>query len=178
MAEFSRTSVPESELAELVYAELRQLAARYMRRERKNHTLQPTALVNETWTRLGAGPGVNLQNKTHFLAIASLCMRQVLVDHARRRHADRRGGTEHYQVGLEEGLVSEQKDVIDLFALNELLDRLKTFDERACRIVEMRFFGGLSFEEIADLLKISSRTVTRDWNMARAWLHSELANTR
>jgi RNA polymerase sigma factor (TIGR02999 family) len=153
----------ESELAELVYQELRRLALLFMRRERGNHTLQPSALVNEAWERLAEQPNISWQDRNHFFAVAANCMRNVLVDYARRRRATKRGGDKR-QVTLH-----------DLLALNEALDGLKALDARACQIVEMHFFGGLSFEEIAQVLHISARTVGRDWDMARRWLHNQLA---
>jgi len=167
----------EGQLAVLVYSELRRLASRYMRRERGSHTLQPTALVNEAWVRLGDGQHVPWQSRAHFFAVASNCMRQILVDHARKRRSAKRGGGRH-QVTLEEGFLKDQNKVLDLLVLHDALERLKALDARACRIVEMHFFGGLSFEEMAEVLQVSSRTVTRDWNMARAWLHGELSSPR
>jgi RNA polymerase sigma factor (TIGR02999 family) len=159
-----------------VYGELRRLAAIHMRRERGNHTLQATALANEVWAQIAGGPNVEWQNRAHFFAIASLHMRQILVDHARKRSAAKRGGDQP-AVTLQDNLIGEQSNLVDLLVLNEALDRLKTFDERACRIVELHFFGGLSFDEMALVLGVSARTVKRSWSMARAWLHSQLAKT-
>lgn len=177
LAEFSHGNRNvESELAALVYSELRRLASAYMRRERGNHTLQPTALVHEAWVRLADGPTVAWQNRTHFFAIASHHMRQILVDHARKRRAAKRGGVQQ-QITLQDHLAGEQRNLVDLLVLNEALDRLKSLDPRACRIVELHFFGGLSFEEMALVLEVSVRTIKRDWSMARAWLHSELAKS-
>jgi RNA polymerase sigma factor (TIGR02999 family) len=164
----------ESELAELVYQELRRLALLFMRRERGNHTLQPSALVNEAWERLAEQPNISWQDRNHFFAVAANCMRNVLVDYARRRRATKRGGDKR-QVTLHDHLLAGQERVVDLLALNEALDGLKALDARACQIVEMHFFGGLSFEEIAQVLHISARTVGRDWDMARRWLHNQLA---
>ncbi len=177
LAEFSHGNKGvESELASLVYGELRRLAAIHMRRERGNHTLQATALANEVWAQIAGGPNVEWQNRAHFFAIASLHMRQILVDHARKRSAAKRGGDQP-AVTLQDNLIGEQSNLVDLLVLNEALDRLKTFDERACRIVELHFFGGLSFDEMALVLGVSARTVKRSWSMARAWLHSQLAKT-
>jgi RNA polymerase sigma factor (TIGR02999 family) len=145
-----------------------------MRRERANHTLQPTALVNEAWLRLVEQPEVNWKNRAHFFGVASLVMRQILVDHARRRKADKRGGTQQ-QVTLEEPLIAAANNSVDVLALHELLERLNDFDPRASRVVEMHFFGGLSFEEMAEVLQVAVRTVKRDWRMARAWLRDELS---
>jgi RNA polymerase sigma-70 factor, ECF subfamily len=178
LAEFSRgNKAVESDLVELVYGELRRLASRYMRRERGNHTLQPTALVNEAWARLNDGLHVEWQSRAHFFAVASNCMRQVLIDHARKRRSAKRGGVQH-QITLDANLIGPQENLIDLLTLNEVMDRLKVFDERACRIVQMHFFGGLSFEEMAEVLNLSSKTVSRDWNMARKWLNNELSKKR
>src|ERR1035438_4349472 len=149
LAEFSHGNRNvESELAALVYSELRRLASVYMRRERGNHTLQPTALVHEAWVRLADRPNVAWQNRAHFFAIASHHMRQILVDHARKRRAAKRGGVQH-QITLQDNLLGEQRSLVDLLALNEALERLNALDPRACRIVELHFFGGLSFEEMA-----------------------------
>jgi RNA polymerase sigma factor (TIGR02999 family) len=178
LAEFSHGNRDvEDELAALVYGELRRLASAHMRRERANHTLQPTALVHELWARLADGRTVAWQNRTHFFAIASHHMRQILVDHARRRSAAKRGGGGR-QITLEAHLLGEERNLVDLLALNEALDRLKAIDQRAYRVVELHFFGGLSFEEMALVLKVSDRTIKRDWRMARAWLHSQLAESQ
>jgi RNA polymerase sigma factor (TIGR02999 family) len=177
LAEFSHGNRNvESELAALVYSELRRLASVYMRRERGNHTLQPTALVHEAWVRLADRPNVAWQNRAHFFAIASHHMRQILVDHARKRRAAKRGGVQH-QITLQDNLLGEQRSLVDLLALNEAIEGLNALDPRACRIVELHFFGGLSFEEMALVLEVSVRTVERDWGMARAWLHNELAKS-
>jgi RNA polymerase sigma factor (TIGR02999 family) len=178
LAEFSHGNKQvESELAERVYGELRRLASAYMRRERGNHTLQPTALVNEAWARLAEGPTVAWKNRAHFFAIASHTMRQVLVDHARKRGASKRGGVQQ-QVAFNDNLLAEQRSLVDLLVLNDALERLEALDPGACRIVELHFFGGLSFEEMALVLEISTRTIKREWSMARAWLHNELAKSR
>jgi RNA polymerase sigma-70 factor, ECF subfamily len=166
----------ESELAALVYEELRRLASAYMRRERRNHTLQPTALVNEIWGQLANQPNIAWQGRAHFFAIASCHMRRILVDRARARNAARRGGAQQ-QVALQDHLIAEEHNVIDVIALNEALEGLEALDPRACRIVELHFFGGLSFEEMALVLGVSTRTVKRDWSMARRWLRNELATS-
>jgi RNA polymerase sigma factor (TIGR02999 family) len=166
----------EERLIPLIYGELRRAAARQMRRERANHTLQPTALVNEAWLRLVEQPEANYRNRAHFFGVASRLMRQILVDHARKRRADRRGGTQQ-QVTLEEPLLAAENTSIDVLALHELLDRLQEFDPRASHVVEMHFFGGLSFEEMAEVLHVAVRTVKRDWHMARAWLRDELSKS-
>lgn len=163
----------ESRLIPQVYAELRRLAARYMQNERRNHTLQPTALVNEAYVRLVQQPEVAWQGRAHFFAVAAQVMRHVLVDHARARRAGKRGGAQH-QITLTDGAMIQQSQPIDVIALHEAMERLAAIDARQSRIVELRFFGGLSIEEIAQILEVSERTVKRDWNMARAWLHGEL----
>src|SRR5277367_929770 len=138
----------ESQLIPQVYAELRRLAARYMRAERGNHTLQPTALVNEAYTRLVQQPQVPWQSRAHFFATASQLMRHILVDHARKRQAGKRGGVQR-QVTLDEAILQSQERTVDVLILNEALERLAQFDPRQARIVELHFFGGLTFEEIA-----------------------------
>jgi len=174
LSEWSRGNrAVESELAAVVYAKLHRLAAAYMRRERGNHTLQPTALVAEAWERLADGPAVVWQNRAHFFAMASCQMRAILVDHARKRKTAKRGGGRR-QVELHDNLIKEDRSLVDILALDEALNRLKAFDARACRIVELHFFGGLSFEEMALVVGISARSVQRDWSMARAWLQKEL----
>ncbi len=177
LAEFSYGNRQvESELAALVYREMRRLASSYMRRERGNHTLQPTALVHEAWERLAEGPPIAWQNRAHFFAIASHQMRQILVDYARKRNAAKRGGPRQ-PVTLHDHLLGEQRNLIEVLALNEALERLEVFDPRACRIVELHFFGGLTFDEMSHVLGISSRTIKNDWSMARAWLRNELAKS-
>ena len=164
----------EAQLTPLIYRELRRLAAGYMRRERSNHTLQATALVNEAWIRLIQQPHMTWQSRAHFFGIASKLMRQILVDHARRRSAAKRGvGAK--QITLTDGLAATPGDLMDVLVLDDALQRLGVIDARAAQIVEMHFFGGLSFEEMAVVLDVSTRTVKRDWRMARAWLHSDLA---
>ena len=164
----------EAQLIPQVYGELRRLAARYMRHERGNHTLQPTALVNEAYARLVQQPPVAWQSRAHFFATASHLMRHILVDHARKRLAGKRGGVQR-QVTLSEAVLQAENHTIDVLVLNQALDRLAELDSRQARIVELHFFGGLNFEEIAEVLDISERTVKRDWSMARAWLKGELS---
>lgn len=161
-----------SDLMPLIYKELHVIAARHMRHERQNHTLQSTVLVHEAFLQLAGTNKVDWQSRAHFFALASRAMRRVLVDHARGVNADKRPGA-HQQVDLDSGLGASE-NIVDLLALNEALDRLATWDERQSQIVEMRFFAGLDFEEIAEVMGISERTAKRDWTMARAWLHTEL----
>ena len=158
----------------LVYDELRRLAASALRRERTGHTLQPTALVHEAFLRLASSPDTPWESHAHFVAIAARVMRRVLVDHARRRRAVKRG-TGDVRVPLDDVDVPETILDVDLVALDEALAHLATFDERQARIVELRFFGGLSVPETAVLIGASERTVKRDWQIARAWLTRELS---
>ena len=166
----------ESRLIPHVYGELRRLAAHYMRSERGNHTLQPTALVNEAYTRLVQQPQIPWQNRAHFFATASHLMRHILVDHARARRAGKRGGLQQ-QVTLDDALLPSPERTMDVLILDEALENLAQFDPRQARIVELHFFGGLTFAEIALVLKLTERTVKRDWSMARAWLKGELSKS-
>jgi RNA polymerase sigma factor (TIGR02999 family) len=165
----------ESRLMKLVFDDLRRIARHHLRSERRDHTLQPTALVNEAYLRLVDSPPENWQNRAHFFATASRLMRHILVDYARRRNASKRGGT-RLQVTLREDLVQTKISSWDVLAVNEALQGLMQLDPRQARIVEMHFFGGMGFEDIAQLLGISDRTVKRDWSMARAWLKCELSD--
>jgi len=164
----------EAKLVPLIYAELRRLAASYMRRERPDHTLQPTALVHEAYVRLVQQDDFNWNNRSEFLGIAARIMRQILVDHARAHNAGKRTGKLH-KVDLEHALVYAEEQSSDIIALDHALARLNEWDPRQSRIVELRFFGGLSVEDTAQVLGISTRTVKRDWNVARVWLHGELS---
>ncbi len=164
----------EARIAPRVYAELRRAASRYMRRERPEHTLQATALVNEAWLRLMEQPNRTWESRAHFFAIASRLMRQILVDHARNRLAGKRGGAA-WRVALSEELPATQYDPLEMLALDRALERFNAVDERGSRVLELHFFGGLSFDEIALVLDVSTRTVKRDWSMARAWLRDELS---
>ncbi len=157
-------------LMPLVYEELRRLAHHYMSRERPGHTLQTTALVNEVYFRLVDQKHMHWQNRAHFFAISAQLMRRILVDHARSHQYAKRGGGAP-KVSLDEGAVVAQEQAADLIALDDALLRLAAIDDRKSRIVELRFFGGLSVEETAEALKISSRTVMREWSMAKAWLY-------
>jgi RNA polymerase sigma factor (TIGR02999 family) len=164
------------QLIPLVHAELRQIAARCMARERAGHTLQPTALVNEVYLRLVDVERVRWQNRAHFLAVAARLMRRVLVDFARSRGYQKRGGGSR-RVAFDEALVVDVGRGHDLLALDDALDELARVDERQSHIVVMRFFAGLTVEEIADVLAISPATVMRDWKVAKAWLLRELDRT-
>jgi RNA polymerase sigma factor (TIGR02999 family) len=157
----------------VVYAELRRLASGFMRGERPNHTLQPTALVHEAYLRLIEQKRVEWRNRAHFFGVAAKLMRRILVDHARARLTAKRGAAEP-AVHLQEGLVFAEERCGEFVALDAALERLAQFDPRLERIVELRFFGGLSVEDTAEVLGISTRTVKRDWNAAKAWLHGEM----
>jgi RNA polymerase sigma factor (TIGR02999 family) len=164
------------ELFPLVYEELRRVARRHMRREREGHTLQTTALVHDAYLRLVDQTQVRWQNRAHFFGVAAQMMRRILVDHARTRLAEKRGGAAA-KVPLEEAAVVGGGKPAELVALDEALKALAEIDPRRARVVELKYFGGLSNEEIAEVLKVHTNTVTRDWNMARAWLYKELSGT-
>lgn len=161
------------ELMPLVYDELHKQARRYLRRERANHTLQTTALIHEAYLKL-IDQNVNWESRTHFFAVAANMMRRILVDHARTKHREKRGGSGE-DLPFEEALlvVSDEKS-IDLIALDEALNRLAEFDGQQSRIVELRYFSGLTLEETAAAMKVSRTTVANDWALAKAWLHREL----
>lgn len=156
-----------------VHAELRRIARRYMRNERAGHTLQTSALINEAYLRLIDAQQVRWQNRAHFFAVASQLMRRILVDFARSHRYKKRGGDAH-QVSLDEAMVSSKERGEDLVALDESLSVLSELDERKGRVVEMRFFGGLSEKEIAEALIVSQETVRRDWRLAKSWLRNRL----
>jgi RNA polymerase sigma factor (TIGR02999 family) len=160
-------------LTPLVHDELRRQAARYLRRERPGHTLQTTALINEAYLRLIDAKDVRWQSRAHFFAIAANLMRRVLVEHARRRDAGKRGGSQ-VRVQLDEALAVADETDVDVLAVDEALDRLAAVDPQQARVVELRFFGGLSVEETARALGVSPKTVKRDWSVARAWLRREI----
>lgn len=163
------------QLTPLVYDELRRLAHRYMGRERPGHTLQTSALVNEVYLRLVDSSHVRWQNRAHFFAVSAQLMRRILVDFARSRHNLKRGGDAR-QVSLDEALLVSHESSTDLVALDDALKALASLDARQSQVVELRFFGGLSVEETAEVLHVSEGTVRRDWSLARAWLHRELNN--
>jgi RNA polymerase sigma-70 factor (ECF subfamily) len=159
-------------LTAIVYDELRRLASRYMRGERPGHSLQTTALVNEAYMRLVDYRSMQWQNRAHFFAVSSQLMRRILVEHARRHNLKRGGGVPH--VSFEDTAEVGGDRAADLVALDDALDALARIDPRKVQVVEMRFFGGLSVEETAEVLKISAVTVMRDWSTAKAWLYREL----
>ncbi len=160
-------------LMPLVYSELRRLASNYLRRERAEHTLQPTALVNEAYLKLVDQRNAKWQNRAHFFGISAQLMRRILVDHAREHQAVKRGGSQQ-RISITSVEKLAQEPEVDLLALNEALDELARMDPQQSRIVELKFFGGLSIEEIGEVLGISHATVERDWKMARAWLRRQL----
>lgn len=162
-----------AELMPLVHAELRRLARDYLRRERPDHTLQPTALVNEAYLRIVDQQQVSWQNRAQFFGLAAHLMRHILVDHARAHAAQKRGGLNH-KLPLDEARGVTDERAAELVKLDEALKTLAAFDERKSRVVEMRFFGGLSVEETARALGVSDKTVMRDWRIAKLWLHREL----
>ena len=163
------------QLVELVYDDLRKLAARYMDGEKTGHTLQPTALVHEAFLKLIDQSQVDWRSKSHFFAVGAQAMRRILVNHAKGRNRIKRGGKLH-RLPLDEAFTISLDDDDDVLALNEALEKLEAIDERQAKIVELRFFGGLSVDETAEALGLSKRTVEREWTACRAWLRRELAS--
>lgn len=162
------------QLLPYVYDELRRQASRYLRRERPDHTLQTTALIHEAYLKLIDQRKVEWQNRAHFFAVAAQAMRRILVDYARTKKREKRGGDD-VKLQLDEAInIAAGEKSIDLVALDEALTRLAEFDERQARVVELRYFSGMTEDETAEVLDISPATVRRDWRMAKAWLHSEL----
>ena len=161
-------------LLPVVYAELRRQAARFLQRERMGHTLQTTALIHETYLKLVDQRTVNWQNRAHFYGIAAQAMRRILVDYAKTRHREKRGGIGENLPLEAAALVSSGEKSVDLVALDEALERLAEFDRRQAQIVELRYFSGLMIEETAEVLRISPATVKSDWNVAKAWLRREI----
>jgi RNA polymerase sigma-70 factor (ECF subfamily) len=160
-------------LIPLVYRELRQIAGNFMRKQKPGHTLQTTALINEVYLELVDSDKVNWQNRTHFFAVSAQLMRRILVDSARRRNSQKRGG-EQLRITLDERLPIVVESETDLVALDEALKRLADLSPRQSRVVELRYFGGLTEDQVAETLNVSERTVRRDWNLARTWLYREL----
>lgn len=161
-------------LMPLVQSELRRLAGNYLRRERPGHTLQPTALVNEAYLRLVDQRKAKWQNRAQFYGIAAQLMRRILVDYARQRKAAKRGGSDQKRLSITSAREVSDKPDLDLLALHEALEELAEVDPQQSRIVELKFFGGLSIEETAEVMKLGHATVERDWKMARAWLRRKL----
>jgi RNA polymerase sigma factor (TIGR02999 family) len=166
------------QLLPLVYSELRRLASAYLRRERSNHTLQSTALVHEAFMRMVHQQDVQWKSRAHFFAIAAQMIRRILVDYARSAHAEKRGSGA-VKLALDEAMAVPQASAgdVDLLGLNDALDQLAQMDERQSRIVELRFFAGLSIEETAEVLQLSPATIKREWQTARAWLFREMTKT-
>jgi RNA polymerase sigma factor (TIGR02999 family) len=160
-----------------IYAELRRLASSYLRRERPDHTLQATALVHEAFIRLIDQRAVRWQNRAHFFGIAAQAMRRILVDHARAHSAEKRGSGER-PVSLDEVVALVGAPSVDLLALDEALTRLTAIDPQQSRVVELRFFGGLTIEETAEVMDVSPATVGREWTLAKAWLYAELTRAK
>jgi RNA polymerase sigma-70 factor, ECF subfamily len=167
-------AAPEK-LMPLVYAELRKMAHRYMAGQNPGHTLQTTALIHEAYVRLVNQPEKQWQNRSHFFAVAAQAMRHILVDYARSKQAEKHGGGAQ-KFSLDEALTVSQERAAEMVALDDVLEELAKIDRRKSQVVELRFFGGLSVEETAEVLKVSAITVMRDWSMAKAWLHRELSN--
>ncbi|MDQ6785743.1 MAG: sigma-70 family RNA polymerase sigma factor [Acidobacteriota bacterium] len=165
------------ELLPLIYDELRNLAGKYLRRERASHTLQPTALVHEAYLKLIDQTQVKWQNRAHFFGVAANIMRRILVDHARRTKADKRGGDAEKLPIEEEILVVSNEKSVELLALDEALENLAKLDPQKSKIVELRYFGGLSVEETAEVMGVSAITIKRQWRMAKAWLYGQIART-
>jgi len=163
------------ELTPLVYEELRRLAHHYMGGQRPDHTLQTTALVNEAYLRLADQTSPNWQSRAHFFAVAARAMRQILVNYAKASQSQKRGGGA-LKLELDEAALISPEQTTEILDLNEALERLATLDSRKAHVVELKYFGGLNHDEIAEVLKISTVTVRRDWTFAKAWLHSELHN--
>lgn len=160
-------------LTPLVYDELRRIAHRYVQRERNGHTLQTTALVNEAYLRLAAQQKIEWQSRAHFFAVTAQVMRHILIDHARRRRYAKRGGNVQ-QVPLEDAAAMSEQRATELVVMDEALNELAKLDLRKARVVELRYFGGLSLEETAEVLEISPMTVRRDWRAAKAWLYKRV----
>jgi RNA polymerase sigma factor (TIGR02999 family) len=166
-----------AKLVPLLYDELRRLASYYLRRERSDHTLQATALVHEAYIRLVDQREVEWKNRNHFFAVAAQAMRRILLDYARKHQAVKRGGAV-LKISLDEAMILSEANLAELVALDRLLTQLTSIDPQQGRVVELRFFGGLSVEETAELMEISPATVKRDWAMAKAWLGRELRKSR
>lgn len=165
------------QLVPLVYEELRRAAARRLRHERPDHTLQATALVHEAYIKLTAQRSARWQNRAQFFAVASQLMRRILVDYARSKGRSRRGGGRQ-KVPLDEGLLVSPERTEEMLAVEESLSRLEKLDPRQGRVVELRYFGGLTVDEVAEVLGVTSKTVARDWNSAKAWLYGDLKESR
>jgi RNA polymerase sigma factor (TIGR02999 family) len=169
----NRNSAAVDVLLPLIYDELRRLAANYLRRERPDHTLEPTALVHEAYLRMVDQTQVNWQNRAHFFGVAAQMMRRILVDHARAHNAGKRG-QDFQKLSLDENIDKSVERSHELIALDDALGELARIDDQKCRIVELRFFGGLSIDETAEVMGVSAPTVKRQWRMAKAWLYGQV----
>jgi RNA polymerase sigma factor (TIGR02999 family) len=164
------------QLMPLVYTELHRIASRYMAAQKPGHTLQTTALIHEACIRLACDPGKQWANRAHFFRVAAKCMRQILVDYARARHAAKRFGSGEREVRLDEGVIVSGEHITEIVALDDALKDLAKLNPRQSEVVELKYFGGLTVEEIAKALSVSPETVMRDWRAAKAWLYRELSN--
>jgi RNA polymerase sigma factor (TIGR02999 family) len=174
LAEWNRgNNAALAELTPLVYEELRRLAHHFMERQRRDHTLQTTALVNEAYLRLADQTNPNWQSRAHFFAVAARAMRQILVNYAKSNRAQKRGGG-GARIELDEAAILSPEQSKEIVDLHEALERLATLNSRKAQVIELKFFGGLNYDEIAEVLKIARMTVRRDWEFAKAWLHNEL----
>ena len=162
------------ELSDIIYGELRDMARNFLRRERADHTLQPTALVHEAFLRMADQQRVNWQGRSHFMAISAQAMRRILVDHARSKHRQKRGGNWDRVMLTDDAMLSRHRDE-DVLAVDEALEKLEAIDPIRAKIVELRFFSGMSIKEVAESLEMSPRTVERHWTAIRAWLRKELS---
>ena len=160
-------------LMPVVYEELRALASSYLQHQPNGHTLQPTALVNEAYLKLIQQEQIDFSGRAHFMAVAAMAMRHILIDSARRKQTEKHGG-HHQRITLDEALVADHQSTVDILHLHDVLEKLTAIDERKGRVVELRFFGGLSIEETAEALGVARSTVTEDWRFARAWIVCEL----
>ncbi|HEY9431841.1 MAG TPA: sigma-70 family RNA polymerase sigma factor [Blastocatellia bacterium] len=161
------------QLLPVVYQELRRMAGNYLRQENSGHTLQPTALVHEAWLRLIDQARVDWRNRAQFFGVAAQMMRRILVDHAKAKHREKRGG-DAVKLSLDDVINLSRERAADLIALDDALDELTRVDERKSRVVELRYFGGFTIEEIAQILEVSPETVMRDWKLAKAWLYQQI----
>ncbi len=161
-------------LMPMVYEQLRELAGNFMKQQAASHTLHPTALVNEAYVKLCGKDDVDWRSRSHFFAAGAQAMRRILVDHARSKKRNKRGG-EFTRVEFNEGLLETEQNNEDILALNDALEKLSLLDDRQAKIVELRFFGGLTTQEVAEALNLSKRTIELEWNMTRAWLRRELS---
>jgi RNA polymerase sigma-70 factor, ECF subfamily len=161
------------QLLPVVYQELRRMAGNYLRQENPGHTLQPTALVHEAWLRLIDQARVDWRNRAQFFGVAAQMMRRILVDHAKAKHREKRGG-DAVKLSLDDVINLSRERAADLIALDDALDELTRVDERKSRVVELRYFGGFTIEEIAQILEVSPETVMRDWKLAKAWLYQQI----